>query len=83
MGTGSRRASGPPVATSAGGAAVGFAASAGAMGAVLFSAGFVGLDGSVFFVGAGFGLGGISAVRPVVVVSGFFSGFAVPAESRP
>jgi hypothetical protein len=72
MGTGSRRASGPPVATSAGDAIVGFAASGGAMGAVLFSAGFVGLAGSGGFAGAGFGLGGISAVRSVVVASGFF-----------
>lgn len=83
MGTGSRRASGPPVATSAGGAAVGFAASGGAVGVVLFSAGFVGLAGFGGFAGAGFGLGGISAVRSVVVVSGFFSGLAVSAEPRP
>lgn len=83
MRTGSRRASGPPVAATGGGVTVGLAVFGGVPGAGLFSAGSVGLAGSVVFVGAGFGLGGISAVRSVVVVSGFFSGLAVPAELRP
>jgi hypothetical protein len=83
MRTGSRRVSGPPVAATEGGVAVGFAGCGGAMGAALFSAGFVGWAGSGVFAGAGFGLGGISAVRSAVVVSGFFSGLAVPAEPRP
>ena len=83
MRTGSRRASGPPVAATGGGVAVGVAAFGGAMGAVLFSAVFVGWADSVVFAGAGFGLGGTSAVRSVAVASGFFSGLAVAAELRP
>jgi len=53
------------------------------MGAVLFSAVFVGWAGSVVFAGAGFGLGGLSAVRSVATRRGSLSGLALPAELRP
>jgi|694.fasta_scaffold36186_4 hypothetical protein len=83
MRTGSRGASGPPVAVTGGGVSVGFAAFGGAMGAGLFSEGPVGLEGSAFFAGAGFGLGGLSAVRSVATRRGSLSGLALPAELRP
>jgi hypothetical protein len=83
MRTGSRGASGPPVAVTGGGVSAGFAAFDGAMGAGLFSEGPVGLEGSAFFAGAGFGLGGLSAVRSVATRRGLLSGLALPAELRP
>jgi hypothetical protein len=41
------------------------------------------LEGSAFFAGAGFGLGGLSAVRSVATRRGSLSGLALPAELRP
>ena len=80
MPTGSRRASGPPVAAAGGGAPVGFGAFGGVMGAGGPS---VGLAGSAVFTGAGGGVGGVSAVRSVAVGRGGRSGWAPPPELRP
>ena len=83
MPTGSRRASGPPVAAAGGGATGGFGAFGGVMGAGGPSVVGVGLASSAFFTGADGGVGGVSAVRSVAVGRGWRSGWAPPPELRP